>query len=249
MSDVASLVGAYALDAVSDDERRTVEDHLASCADCRDELDSFRETAVALAAAVAVPLPAATRERIVAAARGVRPLPPAAPAPPGVHALRPLAPRRPARRVAAAFAAVAASVAIALGATTLLTPDDDTGTVSVPEITADDVMDAADAQRVQVRVGDASATLVRSVSVRRAVIVTTDMPPAPAGHDYALWFETPDGAMVAAGTMPRRTDQTVLLDGDASRATGVGITVEPTGERAAPSSAPVVTFDLTAARP
>ena len=39
-------------------------------------------------------------------------------------------------------------------------------------------------------------------------------------------------------------DATVLLDGDASRATGVGITVEPDGGSDQPTSQPIAFFTL-----
>ena len=41
--------------------------------------------------------------------------------------------------------------------------------------------------------------------------------------------------MVPAGLMPAGADQTVLLEGDASDAVGVGITIEPEGGSKEPS--------------
>jgi hypothetical protein len=43
------LLGAYALDAVDDDERAAVEDHLRDCPRCRAEVAEHRETAALLA--------------------------------------------------------------------------------------------------------------------------------------------------------------------------------------------------------
>ena len=49
-ADIHALSGAYAVDAVDDIERAEFERHLATCADCREEVASFRATAVQLSA-------------------------------------------------------------------------------------------------------------------------------------------------------------------------------------------------------
>ena len=46
--------------------------------------------------------------------------------------------------------------------------------------------------------------------------------------------------------MPDENDATVLLDGDASKATAVGITVEPDGGSPIPTTPPIALFELTA---
>lgn len=49
--ELRDLLGAYALDAVDDDERDAVERHLATCADCRAEVDQHLSVAAMLAQA------------------------------------------------------------------------------------------------------------------------------------------------------------------------------------------------------
>jgi hypothetical protein len=94
-------------------------------------------------------------------------------------------------------------------------------------------------------VGEAEATLVRSVSQGRAVIVTKDMPPAPDGKLYELWLQVPTGQMEPAGLMPDGSDNKFLLEGDATEATAAGITVEPApnGSRV-PTTEPIALFDF-----
>jgi anti-sigma-K factor RskA len=46
--ELEELLGVYALDALDDDERRQVDDHLLSCPRCRAELASYREVAAML---------------------------------------------------------------------------------------------------------------------------------------------------------------------------------------------------------
>ena len=49
-ADIHALSGAYAVDAVDDIERAEFERHLATCADCREEVAGFRATAEQLSA-------------------------------------------------------------------------------------------------------------------------------------------------------------------------------------------------------
>ena len=72
--EVEELLGAYALDAVDDDERDAVEAHLAGCPRCRAEVDAHREVASHLAHTGA-PAPDALWDRIAGAIGGDPPPP------------------------------------------------------------------------------------------------------------------------------------------------------------------------------
>jgi anti-sigma-K factor RskA len=52
-NEIEELLGVYALDALDDDERQEVEEHLPSCPRCRAELAAHREVAAMLGNAVA----------------------------------------------------------------------------------------------------------------------------------------------------------------------------------------------------
>ncbi|KRF16483.1 anti-sigma factor [Nocardioides sp. Soil797] len=252
MSDIHALVGAYAVDAVDDVERELFEQHLAECADCRAEVDSLRETSALMAETVATPPPPALRDRLLADIKTVRPLPPEV-VPAGIEAagaeassgtveVTSLESRRR-RRFPALLAAAAAVVVIGGGATAVLQPWDDQTTQQVSA--TQQVMNADDAKEVSVDLpGGASAEVVRSTSLGKAVLVTHDMPDAPEGKVYQLWLQSPEGTMVSAGLMPRGADQQVMLEGDAGSATAAGITVEPAGGSEAPTSDPIALFDL-----
>lgn len=241
MSDLHALTGAYALGAVDPLERSRFARHLETCDECRRETRSFTETAALLARAASAAPPADLRERLLAEAATVRPLPPV-----GGHRHRR---ERPSgvRRWRPALLAAAAALVVGVGVGAWQPWQQEQPATQARLTTTEQVLRAADAERVVVDVGEARATLVRSRSVGRAVLVTEAMPPAPAGSEYELWFQV-EGDMVPAGTMPRRTDQTVLLAGDATRATAVGITVEAEGSTPnAPSGEPIVLLDLTKA--
>ena len=74
--DIHSLVGAYAVDAVDDAERARFEEHLATCAGCRAEVESLRGAAAHLAASTDTAPPASLKASLLRDIRSVRPLPP-----------------------------------------------------------------------------------------------------------------------------------------------------------------------------
>lgn len=272
--DIHGLSGAYAIDAVDAAERARFEAHMASCAECRSEVASLRAAASELTLVTVASPPPSLRGAVLREISSVRPLPPrvtpeqapsqvvapssplsspAAAAPQLDEPSRPPAPSAPvsleskrAERAKRAplrqwLVGVAAAAALATGGLVWQPWSPDTSTV---QLTAtQQVLQAKDAQRFEQKVGNATATIVRSTSLKKAVIVTANMPDAPAGKVYELWFQQ-GPAMVRAGLMPAGPSNTVLLDGDAATAIGVGITVEPAGGSDTPSLPPValVTF-------
>ncbi len=238
--DAHALSGAYAVDALDDLERARFEPHLRGCPDCRIEVESLREAAAALAVDSVEP-PARLRADVLAGIESIRPLPPLIE---HREATRAPARRRSWLTSTGPLLAAAALVLAALVTTVTLKPwaaDDQSSSVT------DRVLAADDAQSFPEKFPDgSSATVVVSRSEGRAVVVTDDMALAPAGKVYELWFQTPDGSMVPAGLMPDESDATVLLDGDASEATAVGITVEPDGGSETPGPDVVTVIEITA---
>jgi anti-sigma factor RsiW len=233
MTEIHALSGAYAVDALDDIERAQFERHLAECAECRAEVASLRATAATLAETSATTPPPALRDKVLAEIATVRPLPPAVPA--GA------APRR--RFRLAALAAAAAVIAAVGGGLVVAEPwADDTGQTQVSAV--DRVLQAPDAERYTQSVNGSQATLVRSPSLNRAVLVTEDMAPPPQGKVYELWLDHEGIGMVPAGLMEQGGEQAVLLEGDPATAIGAGITVEPAGGSEEPTSPPVTLFSF-----
>jgi anti-sigma-K factor RskA len=239
-NDVHALSGAYAVDALDDAERTRFEEHLRRCPDCRAEVAGLRETAASLAVEPVEPSPQ-LRDRILEGIETIRPLPPLTQATADVV---PLTRRRLRPATSSLLVAAVAVLIAAVGGAFWLHPWT-SDKANAPETAADRVLDADDAARVTEKLGGAQATVVVSRSEGRAVIVTKDMPLAPEGRTYELWFQTPQGTMQPAGLMPDDRDATVLLVGDATDATGVGITVEPDGGSPQPTSDPIAFFKLT----
>ena len=68
MNDIHDLLGAYCTDALDADERAAFEQHLATCAECRDEAADFREVLAALADAHPVRPPRSLEDAVMAGA-------------------------------------------------------------------------------------------------------------------------------------------------------------------------------------
>lgn len=248
--DQHALSGAYAVDALDADERARFEAHLATCADCREEVASLQEAAALLGTDPVEP-PSSVRDSVLAGIASIRPLPPET-APVAPAGRDELAARRTRRSLVQRLSrtpllvAAAAVLLLAVG-TALVRPwaDDKPDEPGLSAI--DRVLTAADATSVAKEFPDGSrATVTVSRSEGRAVIETEDMALAPEGKVYELWLQTPEGAMVPAGLMPHEADNVVLLDGDATEAKAVGITVEPAQGSQVPTSSPIAVFDLEA---
>lgn len=261
--DMHALTGAYVVDALDEGERARFEAHLEHCADCRAEVAELSETTAMLAADEVAP-PPSLRDSVLSAIDTVRPLPPLTsqlpatppeeaatapvPAPVPINTRRSDAAGRRARRrfLGGPTLLVAASLVLLAMVTGLLVTQPWSADEVAPAPTATErVLDADDATRVQKTFRDgSSATVVVSRSEGRAVILTEQMAGAPDGKVYELWLQSPEGDMLPAGLMPDDPDSTVLLDGDASQATAVGITVEPDGGSEEPTTPPIAVFEL-----
>jgi anti-sigma-K factor RskA len=240
--EIHALSGAYAVNALDSSERAEFEAHLASCTACQEEIANLRETAAMLGATTPAEPPAALRDRLLREVRTVRPLPPEVGAEAPARTDAPNVRRLPLRRRLTALVA-AATLLGAAGAGTAIWHEATTSDQARLTV-ADRVLRAGDAQRVDLALeGGASASLVRSVSQGKAILITRDMPAAPADRVYELWLQTPAGEMVPAGLMDGGS-ATVVLEGDATSATAAGITVEPAGGSKAPTTAPIALFDL-----
>lgn len=231
MSDVHALSGAYALDAVTEAERESFERHLVGCEPCRAEVASLLETAALLTEISAEEPPPSLRSSVLGSIGEVRQLPPT---PVPAASRRRFEPRL--------LLAAAAAVVVLAGGVGIVVSQPWNDEPAQVVTAADRVLRDPEAQRItQTFDGGARATVVRSTSEGRAVIVTHDMPAAPEGHSYVIWLQQGD-EMVNAGAMPRGPDNTLLLQGDALTASAAGVTVEADPRAPAPTTEPIALF-------
>ena len=241
MSDIHALSGAYAVDALDDDERAQFEQHLEVCPECRAEVRSFSETAALLAETGTETPPPSLRDSVLSGISSIRPLPPEA-----TDATAPAEPASapatvPARRRTYPLL-VAASVALILVAVGALAwhPWSSSSSTDL----AEQIMHAPDAVEVTEPVaGGGTLTLVSSASLKRAVLVGKDVPAPKAGTTYQMWLQQPGQGMVSAGLMPDAEHPTVLT-GDAATAEAAAVSVEPETGSPQPTTEPIALFAL-----
>ena len=231
--DLHVLAGSYVLDAISDAEREEFERHLQHCPTCEAEVRGLRETAARLALACAMTPPARMERRVLAAAYQTRQLPP-------LSADRPrrALPRRAfPRRLAVLAAAASVAAAVALGITQLSAQhqlDQARATAIARVVTAPD----AHVETARTSAGG-SVTVVASVALREAVVSTSGMASLPSSRVYQVWVMSPSGAR-SAGLMHGSS----LLASAVRPGDRIGITVEPAGGTARPTTTPVAVLPI-----
>lgn len=234
--DIHSLSGAYALDAVDDLERNRFEAHMRNCAQCRDEVDSMLEVGALLGSGLATTPSPALRESVLRDIRSIRPLPPVVAA----------SPRRRSVQSTTVRWLTSAAAAVLLVAGGLVWHPWQPNTPPPPVDAISRIVRAPDAQTVTRKIGGGTAKLTRSSALGRAVIVAIDMPAAPDGKVYELWLFDSRGNARKAGLLPPgdQAQVSLVLNGDASTASGAGITVEPAGGSDQPTSPPIAKFSF-----
>lgn len=253
--DVHTLSGAYALDALSPEERDTFRTHLAACPACREEVEELRDAAARMGAAQwSVPSPALRSRVLEAAARTPQQPPvraagsggPGGPAGSGgsgdVGGGPGWSGRGPARRRwPAMLASAAAVVALALGGVAVVQSLDD----GADDLTAGParVFEADDVRRATVETSNGGALTVGISESRNEMAVDArELPPLDRQHVYQLWTLHDDSTV---GVAILTDDTTGASMGLPAADTRVAVTVEPAGGSEQPTSEPIVELDPT----
>lgn len=228
-TDLHTLSGAYAIDALSQEEADEFRTHLSACQVCRDEVRELREAAAKMGASEALVPPPALRARVLEAASRQPQQPPR---------VRSLAERKrrwqPRLLLAAAVAVVVAAVGV--GVAVSQRPEQPPVSAAVSR-----VFNAPDAH--QATVGTANGgklTVATSPKLNEMAVDTDALPRLGKAQVYQIWA-VHDGAMTSAA---------VLSNPDSGAAmempkpgTQVAITIEPAGGSAQPTTKPIVTVD------
>ncbi|MBK3562134.1 anti-sigma factor [Streptomyces sp. MBT56] len=247
-AELHTLTGAYALHALPESEQRAFERHLEDCEACSQEVRELSATAARLGLAVAEPSPRELRERVLREITTVRQEAPA-------HGRRERTSGRgrtgrwSGYALAACIAAAAAFGGVAVWQNQVAQDArQEANQAERQNEQLAQVLSAPDAKTSSGELtGGARGTVVVSLSQNRAVFLASGMAPPPSGKVYQLWYND-EGTMRSAGLMdPKTGDDAVLLDGPVDQASGMGITVEPAGGSAEPTSDPVALMDFPTA--
>ncbi|MFF2775930.1 anti-sigma factor domain-containing protein [Streptomyces sp. NPDC058052] len=244
-TDAHTLVAAYALGALDDDERKDFDAHLRTCEACRQEATEFEATTARLAAAVSHTPPTAAKAQVMAAIDDVRQLPPRIPTPDAAPRIRGILRRRIVPLALAAGVAVAALGGVAVWQAQIRQDLERQAHHAQQQLDAVSVVLAApDARTVHGRAANgALTTVVSSDRQNKATFTAADLPAPGPGKTYQLWLDH-DGTMRPAGLMDQ--DGTVILTGNPADAGAVGLTLEPAGGSPQPTSAPLLLMTLPA---
>lgn len=229
-ADIHALTGAYALDAVSGDERAEFERHIAECESCAQEVRELRDTATRLGLAAAADPPPALRAGVLHQIKTVRQLPPETTVVPLRRRDRaPLA-----TRLTSMAAAVLLVAAVALGVIVFRQGQElDDTRARAAEMS--EILRAGDAQVLSLDKGaDGRMTVAMSRSANRMLVLTDDLASPPEGKTYQVWTAH-DGEMVSAGTIEPDHGEAQLAINGFGDAEGIGVTVEPDGGSKTPT--------------
>jgi anti-sigma-K factor RskA len=233
-----ALAGLYALDALTGAaERDRFERHLARCAGCARQVRGMTETAARLGLAAARQPPPELRRRVMAAVATASQLP----------APRPRAAPRPSPRprLATAVAGVCLAGALALGVALAVTGHRlDQARARDQAIAA--VLGSRDARLLTSATSrGGAATVVVSPARHQLIVTAAGLPRLPAGKVYQLWLIGPPRTR-SAGLLPAGTGgrQGPVLAGGVAPGDKFGMTVEPAGGTAQPTTTPIVVLTL-----
>jgi anti-sigma-K factor RskA len=231
-AEIHELSAAYALDALEGKDLEAFEEHLARCAECRENVATFQRVAAELAYDVEAPEPpAGLRGRILDQAAAERPK---------VVSL----PRRRWAFPVAATAAVAAGVAaiaLAFWAADLSQQVDD---LEAQQHRANEALIALiDPSASHFALEGADGVLVVDDESGEGKLVISGLASAPSEKTYEAWVIEGEQA-VPAGLFSGGDDQTVVpLTTPVPEGAIVAVTVEQAGGVDAPTQQPIITSE------
>lgn len=233
-----TLTGAYALDALDEDERRAFVAHLEGCETCSAEVEGLRATGAMLGFVAASGVPSSFRDSVMAEVRTTRQLTPRASQATDDGRVLPLL--RRARTTSRALLAVAAALLVVAGTLAGIAVREQRQADQARQVAAavSAVIGAPDARRIE---GGGAARVYLSPSQGKAVFVGQRLPATDAEHVLQLWVL--DGGARSVGII---RGSTALLATGVRPGAKLGVTVEPEGGSKQPTTSPVMMLDLSA---
>ena len=220
--EIQTLMAAYALGAVPEEEIPAIRAHILSCEECFAEAESYSETLAALSmAATEAPLPEGFADRVLQQATGDS---------------ASSAPVRKRFRWSPGITLAGAALSLLLVATGVALFDAIEDRDRYEQVIASIVQDP---RAIELN-GAGGAEGVISQTAEGAVLVAINLGDAPPGRDYQLWLMK-DGVPTAAETFDN-TDGVIIVESthDLQDYDGAAVTVEPEGGSQEPTTEPVI---------
>lgn len=228
-TELHTLSGAYALDALSPEEAAAFRTHLEACSACRQEVRELRSAAARMGASEAITPPPYLKARVLeAASRTPQP-------PPRVTAIRAVRPSRWNARLVAAAAAAVLVVGTAIGVGVTMGEPDTTLQAGVVE-----VFSAPDARSTKVETSHGPLKVATSRSEGEMAVDTSSLVPLDDEHVYQVWTVV-DGEPLPVAVLEQPGAGAHM--GMPAPGTQVAITVEPAGGSERPTTEPIAQLD------
>ena len=254
-TDLHALAGAYALDAVPDGDRARFERHLGRCEACAQEIRGLREATARLGASAAVRPRAELKQQALRAITRTRQLPPlSSDTPPewrgwhgmpaGARTLSRLRQRPWLPRVASALAAGFLVVAVAMGVLAVGAQHQvDMDQVHGHAIAA--VLNAPDVTMLTARVTTGgTATVLESRHQHSLVFTASRLRALPAWPELRALADEPRPGQAGMLPHPRAGMIGPMVISGLAAGDRIGLTVEPAGGSARPTSASLLSLSL-----
>lgn len=234
-TDVHTLSGAYALDALDAGEAEEFRSHLADCPACDQEVREFQRVAARLGAVETVAAPAYLRARVLAAVDRTPQLPPTIPS---IVERSPQRRWRPRLMMLAAAAVLVAGGAVGVGVAL------DSRQAEL-DAAAAQVFEAPDARTLTAPTSNGGELVVAvSPSRQQVALDTRRLPALEDGQVYQVWAVQGDVVLSSAAVLDDLDEGAAMAAPDDG--TQMAITVEPAGGSEKPSGDPIVTVDPAA---
>ncbi|MGH3493765.1 MAG: anti-sigma factor [Sciscionella sp.] len=233
--ELSTLAGAYALDALDEQERAAFEAHLATCADCAAEVRSLRAAAAELSRTSTTTAPEELRGNVLAAIENIRPLPPSVG---NVVSFRAHAARRWLWQAVAAACVLLAATAGAWG----YQQHHDANRSHARTAAITSVLDSRDAASVAGAVATGHARIIYSKAEHRLVLIGQDIPEPARDRTYQLWMIDAAGHASSGGVFTPNSSGHVLVlaSGNLADVARMGISIEPAGGSRQPTPGAII---------
>jgi anti-sigma-K factor RskA len=239
MSDeLNALAGAYALDALDDEERIIFEEHLDGCAECAEEVRGMQLAAAELSRTTEAVPPPQLRSDVLASIARVRPLPPAVD---NVVALHRARAARSVWQVAAAACALIAILVSAWGYS-----QHRAANRSASASALNSVLMAPDLQATTTALRQGNGTIVYSKAEHKVILIGHGLPAPGGDKTYQLWMLPVTGGPISGGTFKPNSagDVELPVSGDLTGVGKMAISIEPAGGSREPTTDTVQLLNL-----
>lgn len=231
-TELHTLSGAFALNALSEEEAEQFRLHLEACPACRQEVRELQQAAARMGAGAQLAPPAHLRERVLAAADRTPQLPPRTA---GGGSVVEVPPHRWGRRMLLVAAAVVLVVGAAVGIGQLGDRSDTQESLLAEGVVR--VFEAGDAHTAEMptEIGG-TIRVAASPELNQMAVDTDELPALDAEHVYQLWAVKGQEMESVTVLEPEKGAFMEMPSPD----TEVAITVEPLGGSDQPTTDPIM---------